>query len=138
MRAGTTTFTGGLTVTVDKPALVQLQRERSGWNVVVQDPNHHADEARISASDDVRHILLPRTNQITVEVGLSLQPGTYMYNTQGPAVRFVPGQTVDVVNNGNGTSTLTVNLPDSLDASGYDYKEEFYAGMPAVVDVPFA
>ena len=31
---------------------------------------------------------------------------------------------------------LTVNLPDRLDAFDYDYREEFHAGMPAVVDVP--
>ena len=48
------------------------------------------------------------------------------------------GQTVGVVNNGDGTSALTVDLPDSQDAPRYDYREGLYAGMPAAVDVPNA
>ena len=68
---------------------------------------------------------------------LPLRAGTYTYDTQGPEVRFVDGQTVSVVNNG-GTSTLTFELPDSLNAAAYGYREELYAGMPAVIDVPSA
>ncbi len=128
---------GGMTVAVDKPALVQLQKVGDGWNVMVQDPTHHADEAAIAASDQFQHILLSGPNRITVEVDLPLRAGTYTYDTQGPEVRFVDGQTVSVVNNG-GTSTLTFQLPDSLDAAAYGYREELYAGMPAVIDVPSA
>ena len=126
---------GGMTVAVDKPALVQLQQTSDGWNVTVQDPTHHADEAAIAASDQFQHILLSGPNRITVEVELPLRAGTYTYDAQGPEVRFVDGQTVSVVNNG-GTSTLTFQLPDSLDAAAYGYREELYAGMPAVIDVP--
>ena len=128
---------GGMTVGVDKPALVQLQQTSDGWNVTVQDPVHHADEAAIAASEQFQHILLSGPNRITVEVNLPLRAGTYMYETQGPDVRFVDGQTASVVNNG-GTSTLAFELPDSLDAAAYGYREELYAGMPAVVDVPSA
>ena len=133
--AGEVTFDDGMTVAVDKPALVQLQKTSDGWNVTVQDPMHHADEAAIAASRQFQHILLSGPNRIAVEVSLPLRAGTYTYDTQGPDVRSVAGQTVSVVNNG-GASTLTFELPDSLDASGYDYRQELYAGMPAVVDVP--
>lgn len=128
---------GGMTVAVDKPALVQLQKVGDGWNVMVQDPTHHADEAAIAASDQFQHVLLSGPNRITVEVDLPLRAGTYTYDTQGPEVRFVDGQTVSVVSNG-GTSTLTFELPDSLNAAAYGYREELYAGMPAVIDVPSA
>ena len=134
--AGTVAFDDGLTVTVDKPALVQLLKERDGWNVTVQNPTHHADEAAIAASSEFQHILLPGPNRITVDVSLSLRAGTYTYDTQGPNARFVAGQTVGVVNNGDGTSTLTFDLPDSLDAPNYEYRVELHAGMPAVVDAP--
>lgn len=135
--AGTASFADGLTVTVDKPALVQLQITSAGWNIAVQDPTHHADEAAIAASDTFEHILLQGANQITVEVNRRLSPGAYMYDTQGPDVRFVAGQTVNVMANGDDASRLTVNLPDALDSFNYGYREEFYAGMPAVVDVPW-
>ena len=136
--AGTVAFDDGLTVTVDKPALVQLQKYRDGWNVTVQNPTHHADEAAVAASSEFQHILLPGPNRIRVDVSLSLRAGTYTYDTQGPDARFVAGQTVGVVNNGDGSSTLTFDLPDSLDAPHYDYRVELHAGMPAVVDVPSA
>ncbi|MDE2838639.1 MAG: polysaccharide lyase beta-sandwich domain-containing protein [Chloroflexota bacterium] len=135
--AGEVTFDDGTTVAADQPALVQLQQTGSGWNVTVQDPTHHADEAAIAAADRFQHVLLPGPNRISVKVGLSLRAGMYRYETQGPDVRFVDGQTVSVVSNG-GTSTLTFDLPDSLDATAYGYREELYAGMPAVVDVPSA
>ena len=131
------TFDDGMTVAVDKPTLVQLQKVGDAWNVTVQDPTHHADEAAIAASDQFQHVLLSGPNRITVEVDLPLRAGTYTYDTQGPEVRFVDGQTVSVVNNG-GTSTLTFELPDSLNAAAYGYREELYAGMPAVIDVPSA
>ena len=134
--AGTATFENGLTVTVDKPALVQLQNEGGDWNIAVHDPMHGADKAAIAALDRFEHILLPGASRIAVEVNLPLRPGVYMYDTQGPDVRFAAGQTVDVADNGSGASRITVNLPDSLDAFEYDYREEFYSGMPAVVDVP--
>ena len=134
--AGTATFENGLTVTVDKPALVQLQNEGGDWNITVQDPTHGADEAAIAALDRFEHILLPGARRITVEVNRPLSPGVYMYDTQGPDVRFVAGQTAEVAGNGNGGSRITVQLPDSLDAFEYDYREEFHAGMPAVVNVP--
>ena len=134
--AGTASFADGLTVTADKPALVQLQAMGSGWNIAVQDPTHHADEAAIAASDTFEHILLQGANQIAVEINRRLSPGVYMYDTQGPNVRFVAGQTVDVAVNGDDTSRVTVNLPDALDSFDYVYREEFYAGMPAVVNVP--
>ena len=134
--AGTASFADGLTVTVDKPALVQLQAMGSGWNVTVQDPTHHADETAIADSEDFEHILLPDANRIVVEINRPLTPGVYMYDTQGPDGRFVAGQTVEVTVDGNGTSRMTINLPDRLDAFDYDYREEFHAGMPAVVDVP--
>ena len=133
--AGEFTFDGGMTVAVERPALVQLQQTRDGWNVTVQNPMHHADEAAIAASREFQHSLLPGPNRITIEVSLPLRAGTYTYDTQGPDVRSVEGQTVSVVNNG-GASTLTFELPDSLDAAAYEYREELYAGMPAVVDVP--
>ncbi|MCY4583691.1 MAG: polysaccharide lyase beta-sandwich domain-containing protein [Chloroflexi bacterium] len=133
--AGAITFGDGMTVAVDKPALVQLQKTSEGWNVTVQDPMHHADESAIAASREFQHILLPGPNRITVEVNLPLRAGTYTYETQGPDVRFVDGQTVRVVNSGD-TSTLTFELPDSLDAVAYDYRQELYAGMPAAVHVP--
>ena len=136
--AGTVAFADGLTVTVDKPALVQLQKGRAGWNIAVQNPMHHADEAAIAASREFQHLLQPGPNRITVDVSLSLRAGTYTYDTGGPEVRSVAGQAVSVVNNYDGSSTLTVDLPDSLDAVGYDYRVELYAGMPAVVDVPNA
>ena len=133
--AGSVTFDDGMAVAVDKPALVQLQKTSDGWNVTVQDPMHHADEAAIAASRQFQHILLYGPNRITVEVNLPLRAGTYTYDTQGPDVRFVDGQTVRVFNTA-GTSTLTFDLPDREDAPGYDYRQELYAGMPAVVDVP--
>ena len=133
---GTAFFADGLTVTVDKPALVQLQAMGSGWNVTVQDPTHHADGVAIADSGIFEHILLPDANRIVVEINRSLTPGVYMYDTQGPGGRFVAGQTVEVTVNGNGTSRMTVNLPDRLNAFDYDYREEFHAGMPAVVEVP--
>ena len=133
--AGSVSFDDGMTVAVDKPSLVQLQKTGDGWNVTVQNPVHHADEAAIAASDQFQHILLSDPNRITVHVSLPLRAGTYTYDTQGSDVRFVDGQTVSVVNNG-GTSTLTFELPDSLDAAAYSYREELYAGMPAVIDVP--
>ena len=133
--AASVTFDDGMAVAVDKPALVQLQKTSDGWNVAVQDPMHHADEAAIAASRQFQHILLSGPNRITVEVNLPLRAGTYTYDTQGPDVRSVDGQTVSVVNNG-GVSTLTFDLPDSQDAAAYAYREELYAGMPAVVDVP--
>ena len=133
--AGDFTFDNGMTIAVDKPALVQLEKGREGWNVTVQNPMHHADETAIAASREFQHILLSAPNRITVEVNLPLRAGTYSYDTQGPNVRSVAGQTVSVVNNG-GTSTLTFELPDRQDAPGYDHREELYAGMPAVVDVP--
>ena len=136
--AGAVAFADGLTMAVDKPALVQLQKGLAGWNITVQNPVHHADEAAIVASSEFQHVLLPGANRIAIDLNLSLQTETYMYNTQGPDVRFVAGQRVDVVNNGNGTSTLTINLPDSLDAPNYDYKVGLYVGMPAVVDGPHA
>ena len=134
--AGTASFADGLTVTADKPALVQLQAMGSGWNIAVQDPTHHADEAAIADSEDFEHILLPDANRIVVEINRPLTPGVYIYDTQGPDGRFVAGQTVEVTVDGNGTSRMTVNLPDRLDAFDYDYREEFHAGMPAVVNVP--
>ena len=134
--AGTASFADGLRVTADKPALVQLQAMGSGWNIAVQDPTHHADEAAIAASDTFEHILLQGSNQIAVEINRRLSPGVYMYDTQGPDVRFVAGQTVDVAVNADGSSQVTVNLPDALDSFDYEYREEFYAGMPAVVNVP--
>ena len=135
--AGKVAFDDGMTVTVHKPALVQLQKTGDGWNVTAQDPMHHADEAAIADSDQFQHFLLSGPNRITVEVNLPLRAGTYRYDTQGPEVRFVDGQTVNVVNN-DGMSTLTFQLPDRLDAAAYGYREELYAGMPAVVDVPSA
>ncbi len=134
--AGTAAFDGGLTVTVDKPALVQLQKERDGWNVTAQNPVHHVDAAAVAALSEFQHILQDGPNRITVDMSLSLRAGTYTYDTQGPEARLVAGQTVGVVNNGDGTSTLTFDLPDSLDAPSYDYRVELYTGMSAVVDVP--
>ena len=133
---GTAAFANGMSVNVDKPALVQLHGAQDGWNIVVQNPEHHADKAAIAATRGFQHILLPGPNRITVGVNLSLQPGIYNYNTQGPDVRHLPGQTVDVSNNGRGASILTFNLPDRLDAPRYGYREELYAGMPASVDIP--
>ena len=134
--AGTAVFNSGLTVTVDRPALVQIQQMDSGWNIAVQNPTHHADEDAVAASDEFEHILLPDANRIVVDINISLTPGVYMYDTQGPDVRFVAGQTVEVTATGTGTRRLTVNLPDSQDAFEYGHREELYAGMPAVVDVP--
>ena len=134
--AGTASFADGLTVAADKPALVQLQAMGSSWNISVQDPTHHADETAIAASDTFEHILLQGASQITVEINRRLSPGVYMYDTQGPNARFVAGQTVDVAVNGDDTSRVTVNLPDALHSFDYEYREEFYAGMPAVVNVP--
>ena len=133
---GTASFADGLTVTVDKPALVQLQAMGSGWNVTVQDPTHHAYGVAIADSGIFEHILLPDANRIVVDINRPLTPGVYVYDTQGPDTRFVAGQTVEVTVDGNGTSRMTINLPDRLDAFDYDYREEFHAGMPAVVDVP--
>ena len=134
--AGTASFADGLTVTADKPALVQLHRVRDGWNIAVQDPTHHADTAAIASSEVFEHILLPGANQIAVDVNLRLRPGVYMYDTQGTDVRFVAGQTADVTDRGDGASRVTVNLPDGQDSFGYAYREELYAGMPAVVNIP--
>lgn len=134
--AGTAVFKNGMTVTVDKPALVQIQQMDSGWNIAVQDPTHHADGDAIAASDEFEHILLPDANRIIVDINVNLTPGVYMYDTQGPEVRFVAGQTVEVAVTGTGTRRLTFNLPDSLDAFEYGYREELHAGMPAVVNIP--
>ena len=134
--AGTASFAGGFTVTVDKPALVQLHRVRDGWNIAVQDPTHHADTAAIASSEVFEHILLPGANQIAVDVKLRLRPGVYTYDTQGTDVRFVAGQTADVTDRGDGASRVTVNLPDGQDSFDYEYREELYAGMPAVVNIP--
>ena len=89
--AGAVAFADGRTVAVDKPALVQLQKGRAGWNITVQKSRCTTPtKPAIAASSEFRHILLPGANQITIDLSLSLQTGTYMYNTQGPDLRLSP------------------------------------------------
>ena len=134
--AGTASFADGLTVTVDKPALVQLQAMAPAGTLRCRTPLTTPTRPPLPPRTLSSHILLQGSNQIAVEINRRLSPGVYMYDTQGPDVRFVAGQTVDVAVNADGSSQVTVNLPDALDSFDYEYREEFYAGMPAVVNVP--
>jgi hypothetical protein len=132
--AGSAQFDNGLVISVDNPALVQLQRVDDKWDIVVQNPTHHADEAAVAALPRFGQVLLPYANEIRVNLSLALSPGRYPYATQGPVERRIEGQFVEIQADGRG-SVLIAHLPDGLDAEHYRYREAFYAGMPARITV---
>ena len=109
---------GGITLSVDAPAIVQLQKKDDQWCFVVADPLHDLNR-----------------KSITVTVNKILKAGTYSYKTQGMESEHVACQTAVVKTNGN-DSTITVNIPDSADAEHYALRQEIYADMPAFVTIP--
>ena len=133
---GTATFDNGVTVSVDKAALVQLQKSGDNWDVTVSDPTHHVDEIAQNEVDYFQFKNLSTANQIGLTTNLTLMPGEYSYLTQGNKQDFVSGQTVELTCLPNDNCLLLFNLPDELDKVAYDYRQQLYTGMPANVIIP--
>ncbi|WP_163930116.1 polysaccharide lyase family 8 super-sandwich domain-containing protein [Paraferrimonas sp. SM1919] len=132
--AASISFKNGLTVSADKPALVQMIDDGSNsWNITVSDPLAHFDENATSSSK-AEHLTLTTDNEITVTINQSLQAGLYHYLTQGFDVKAIDSQQVEVFSSNN-TSELVFKLPDSNNADDYQGKHNLFVGMPASVTV---
>lgn len=125
-----------LTVSVDKPALILLERNGDSWSISAQDPMHHVDRNAMEESDSRRFRFFTRNdrNTLNLTINRGLRSGTFEYQTQGRKPEQKEGQTVSVNSYGN-QSELTIELPDSLDKA-YKGRHDLYTGMPASVVVP--
>ncbi len=117
-RAGSVSGPGGLQVSVDRPALVQLRPENGQWVFCATDPRHDKE-----------------AKELNVKISLPLVPGVYPYQLGGIYPR--PGETVAVQPAGSGVA-VKVALPDMSNDAEYSYQAPLYAGMPVCVRIPAA
>ncbi|MGR5287739.1 polysaccharide lyase family 8 super-sandwich domain-containing protein [Vibrio maritimus] len=122
-----------LNVSVDKPALVLLERNGDSWSVSVQDPLHHVDRNAMEENDRRRLRFFTRNdrNTLNLTINRGLRSGQYDYQTQGHRIEHLAGQTVTVNGYGN-QSELTIELPDQQDKA-YQGRHDLFTGMPATV-----
>ncbi|KEI69320.1 polysaccharide lyase family 8 super-sandwich domain-containing protein [Endozoicomonas elysicola] len=132
---GMATLEDGKTITVDKPALVQLQETGDLWIVSISDLSHHSRDDDPDQKSDFRVQLKEGENIVNVELNWSLQPGSYQYLTKGYRNHYLPGQDMSVRTFGN-TSRISVSLPDSTDDQTYGFREELFSGMTATASIP--
>lgn len=132
--AGTATFSDTLSITVDKPAMVQARLVGDSWKVTVVDPTHHDDPSAGVINKQFKHPSLDEANQIQVTINRPLLTSTQTYLTQGIEKRFISGQTAAVVGTDSST-TITFELPDVQDAASYSGRQNLYLGMPASITV---
>ncbi|MGF1778010.1 polysaccharide lyase family 8 super-sandwich domain-containing protein [Vibrio nomapromontoriensis] len=124
-----------LTVSVDKPALVIMNRAQSTWKVTVQDPLHHVDkDAMEERGKRFKFCVRKGKNEIVVSVNRALQSGQYDYPRQGRVNTNTPSQ-IATVSSDDANSTIVFELPDTTDSKDYAGKEELYVGMPATITV---
>ncbi|WP_163930421.1 polysaccharide lyase family 8 super-sandwich domain-containing protein [Paraferrimonas sp. SM1919] len=133
-QAGTINFADGVTLTVDKPALVQLTDQGDSWLLAISDPTHHSQAVDPDSRSNFDAPLKVGENRIQLQINQSLQTGTYNYDTQGYERIYFAKQDVEVTNNHSGT-LIEVNLPDDTDQQTYNYAEQAYSGMSAVVSI---
>ncbi|WP_066016162.1 polysaccharide lyase family 8 super-sandwich domain-containing protein [Endozoicomonas atrinae] len=134
-KAGTVTLSDGKTVSIDKPALVQLHEGDENWAVAISDPTHHSRDEDPDSRGEFRVFLKPGQNVVNVDISWALKAGTYQYLTQGYQQQYLPGQEILVSTSADNTR-LTAHLPDGTDDVAYGLKEEMFSGMTAVVHIP--
>jgi len=115
-KAGEVTLPDGLTVSVDRPALLQLRRDGANWQVCATNPRHD-----------------PAQQELNFKLNRPLAPGVYPYQLGG--IYPQPGETVTVERSGDGVK-VNVQLPDMRDDARYNYQAPLYAGMPVRVALP--
>jgi hypothetical protein len=125
-----------LNVSVDKPALVLLERNGDSWSVSVQDPLHHVVRNAMEENDRRRLRFFTRNdrNTLNLTINRGLRSGQYDYQTQGYRIDHLAGKTVTVNGYGN-QSELTIELPEQQDKA-YQGRHDLFTGMPAKVVVP--
>lgn len=114
--AATVTTSTGLQISADRPALVQLRRNDTQWEISVTDPTHDF-----------------QATHINLTLNAPLKPGIYPYMLPGVYPR--PGEDVQVTDIPQGVA-VAVKLSDPTDDARYDYQATLYAGAPIHVTVP--
>ncbi len=114
--AGTAVAASGYSVTVDRPALVQLRRNGLNWELGVTDPIHELNATAINITTNV-----------------PLKTGSYSHTLPGFVQR--PGETV-TVSQVSGGVMVNVPLPDPTDDAALNYQAVLYASVPIHVTVP--
>ncbi|MGF1749389.1 polysaccharide lyase family 8 super-sandwich domain-containing protein [Vibrio cionasavignyae] len=134
-QAGTVTL-GENTITAAQPMLLQMTKLPQGWRITAQNPTAHNKE--VVHDEGTKHkfgvTLKAVKNELRVTTSINLHEGTYRYDTQGPTQKFVEGQEVSVASISEG-SELLFNLPGNEDEKAYDYRQQLYSGMPAIITV---
>ena len=112
--AGTAQTTGGLEVSSDRAALVQLRKDSGDWSLCVTDPKHEyaATEINLTISED-------------------LEPRTYAYTL--PGIYPLAGEMMVVSAAATGVS-VRVELPDAANDADYNYQAALYAGAPILLN----
>ncbi|MBI9021439.1 MAG: silent information regulator protein Sir2, partial [Verrucomicrobia bacterium] len=115
-KAGTLSTEDGLTVSADRPALLQLRPVDGWWSFCATDPLHDKE-----------------AKELNLKISLPLAPGVYNYQLGGIYPR--PGEAVTVEAFGKGVR-VNVQLPDMSNDAEYNYQAPLYAGMPVHVSIP--
>jgi hypothetical protein len=117
-KAGEMSTPDGLTVSADRPALLQLRPVDGQWSFCATDPLHDKN-----------------AKELNLKISQPLAPGVYKYQLGGIYPRS--GETVTVEPSGKGVK-VNVQLPDMSDDVEYNYQAPLYAGMPVQVQIPAA
>lgn len=114
--AATATFSTGLQIAVDRPALVQLRRNGANWEVCATEPTHNM-----------------AAGEINITLKTALVRGTYGHTLPGVVPR--PGESVTVTTVAGG-SKIRVPLADATNDASLDYQAALYASVPIHVSIP--
>ena len=109
---------GGTEIRSEAPAMVMLKEDEAQWTLSVGNPAPDGERQTLRFWSSTR-----------------LPAGNYAYTPQG--VNRVKGECIRISDYGTG-SEVTVELPDSRDASQYHYQSELYAASPLVIRIPKA
>jgi len=113
--AGTAQTTGGLEVSSDRAALVQMRKVAGDWVLCATDPLHEY-----------------AATEINLQISEPLTTGSYCYNL--PGIYPMAGESVAVSLAVSGVS-IRVDLPDAANDAAYNYQGELYAGAPLLVTI---
>ena len=107
---------GGTEIRSEAPAIVMLKEDEAQWTLSVGNPAPDGERQTLRFWSSTR-----------------LPAGNYAYTPQG--VNRVKGEYIRISDYGTG-SEVTVELPDSRDASQYHYQSELYAASPLIIRIP--
>lgn len=102
-------------IEVDNPSIVLIQDLGDIIKLSLVDALHSLD-----------------VSEITIKTSIMLKEGIYNYKFSG--IEPIEGEKAVVTNIG-AYSKITVDLPDSLDAEYYNFREQMFAGAPIVLSL---